>query len=491
MNPNVQELLDLKLNISKEEQDLITNAFHYSQKAHAGQVRNSGEPYFTHVFATAKILTEMNADPITISAGLLHDLVEDTETTAEELQKHFGEEIVTLVEGVTKLGHLKYQGVERHAESLRKFFIASANDIRVVTIKLADRLHNISTLEHVPPAKQKRIALETLEIYARLADRLGMGKMKAQLEDFAFPFAYPEEHVKTKKILDAFTTEGEQHLTQVAENLREELRILDANITSLNYRMKHLYSLWNKLKVFNYDQTKIFDIYALRIIVPTVGDCYQALGIIHGLYKPLPGRFKDYIAVPKPNGYQSLHTAVFDGQGSIIEIQIRTEEMHMEAEYGIYSSHVGYKEGGRTSTGLNNPNPNRKVSWTQELLEAQRHMEKPEDFLTHLKLDFFQARVFVYTPKGDVIELAKGSTVIDFAYAIHSDIGNHMFGARVNGKMIAIDTPVHQGDVIEIITTEKSKPTRKWLDMCKTTLAKQQIRRYLREHGGLIDQFFL
>ncbi len=490
MNPAVEELLALKPHISKEEQDLITNAFHYSQKAHTGQVRNSGEPYFTHVFATAKILAEMNADPITISAGLLHDLVEDTEITAEELQKHFGEEIVTLVEGVTKLGHLKYQGVERHAESLRKFFIASANDIRVVTIKLADRLHNISTLKHVRPEKQKRIALETLEIYARLADRLGMGKMKAQLEDFAFPFAHPTEYEKTKKVLDAFTTEGEQHLTIVAENLREELRILDANITSLNYRMKHLYSLWNKLKVFNYDQTKIFDIYALRILVPTVGDCYQALGIIHGLYKPLPGKFKDYIAVPKPNGYQSLHTAVFDGQGSVIEIQIRTEAMHEEAEYGIYS-HVGYKEGGRTATGTNNPNPNRKVSWTQELLEAQRHMEKPEDFLTHLKLDFFQARVFVYTPKGDVIELAKGSTVIDFAYAIHSDIGNHMFGARVNGKMIAIDTVVNQGDVIEIITTEKSKPTRKWLDMCKTTLAKQQIRKYLKEHGGMIDKMFL
>ncbi len=490
MNPTLDDLLALKPNISKEEQDLITNAFHYSQKAHMGQLRNSGEPYFTHVFATAKILAEMNADPITISAGLLHDLVEDTATTAEELQKHFGNEIVTLVEGVTKLGHLKYQGVERHAESLRKFFIASANDIRVVTIKLADRLHNISTLEHVPPEKRKRIALETLEIYARLADRLGMGKMKAQLEDYAFPFAYPEEYVVTKKILDAFTTEGEQHLTQVAENLREELRILDANITSLNYRMKHLYSLWNKLKVFNYDQTKIFDIYALRILVPTVGDCYQALGIIHGLYKPLPGKFKDYIAVPKPNGYQSLHTAVFDGQGSIIEIQIRTEAMHEDAEYGIYS-HVGYKEAGRTASGMNNPNPNKKVSWTQELLEAQRHMEKPEDFLTHLKLDFFQARVFVYTPKGDVIELAKGSTVIDFAYAIHSDIGNHMFGARVNGKMIAIDTVVHQGDVVEIITTEKSKPTRKWLDMCKTTLAKQQIRRYLREHGNVLDKMLL
>jgi len=488
MNPTVEELLALKPNISDEEKNLIIKAFEHSQKAHEHQLRNSGDPYFTHVFATAKILAEMNADPITISAGLLHDLVEDTEITAEELREHFGDEIVTLVEGVTKLGHLKYQGAARHAESLRKFFIASANDIRVVAIKLADRLRNISTLEYVKPEKRQRIALETLEIYARLADRLGMGKIKSQLEDFAFPFAYPEEHRKTKQVLEAFTTEGEQHLTKVAENLREELRILDANITSLNYRMKHLYSLWNKLKVFNYDQTKIYDIYALRVLVPTIADCYQALGIIHGLYKPVPGKFKDYIAVPKPNGYQSLHTAVFDGQGSVMEIQIRTEEMHQEAEYGIYS-HIGYKEGGRTTSGLNNPN--RKISWTQELLEAQRHMEKPEDFLTHLKLDFFEARVFVYTPKGDVIELAKGSSVIDFAYAIHSDIGDHIFGARINGKMVAIDTIVNQGDVIEIMCNEKNKPNRKWLEMCKTTLAKQQIRRYLREHGSVLDKMLI
>jgi GTP pyrophosphokinase len=480
MNSRIEELLELKPNISKKERELISRAFHYSQRGHENQKRNSGEPYFNHVYATAKILAEMNADPITIAAGLLHDLIEDTETTVEDLRDHFGDEIVNLVEGVTKLGHLRYQGVARHAESLRKFFIASAHDIRVIAIKLADRLHNISTLAHVKPEKQQRIALETLEIYARLADRLGMGKIKTQLEDYAFPFAHPEEYTKTKKVLDTFATEGEQHLTKVAETLREELQILEANITSLNYRMKHLYSLWSKLKVFDFDQTKIFDIYALRVIVPTIADCYQALGIIHGLYKPLPGKFKDYIAVPKPNGYQSLHTAVFDGKGSIMEIQIRTEEMHEEAEYGIYS-HVGYKEGGRTATGLNNPN--RKLTWTQELLEAQRHMEKPEDFLTHLKLDFFHARVFVYTPKGDVIELAKGSTVIDFAYAIHSDIGNHMFGARINGKMVAIDTIVNQGDVIEIITTEKSKPTKKWLTMCKTTLAKQQIRKYLKERS--------
>lgn len=495
MNPHINELLEIKINLSPDERHLITKAFNYSQKAHAGQIRNSGEPYFNHVFATAKILAEMNADPVTISAGLLHDLVEDTSITPEDLRNEFGifgEELVTLVEGVTKLGHLKYKGVARHAESLRKFFIASAHDIRVVVIKLADRLHNISTLEHVKPEKQQRIAIETLEIYARLADRLGMGKIKTQLEDLAFPYAYPNEYKITKKLLAEYTTLGEQHLTKVAENLKEELAILDANISSFNYRVKHLYSLWGKLKHFDYDIKKIYDIFALRIIVPTIADCYQALGIIHGLYKPLPGKFKDYIATPKPNGYQSLHTTVFDGQGGVVEIQIRTEAMHDEAEYGIYS-HVGYKEKGRTSTAIAaiKKNPQTKLTWTQELLEAQRHLEKPEDFLTHLKLDFFEARVFVYTPKGDVIELPKGSSVIDFAYAIHSDIGNHIFGARVNHKMVSIDTIVHQGDVVEIITNEKNHPHRKWLDMCRTTFAKQNIRKYLREHGGMIDKMFL
>jgi GTP pyrophosphokinase len=278
-----------------------------------------------------------------------------------------------------------------------------------------------------------------------------------------------------------------EHLTSIAETLADELKILEANITSLNYRVKHLYSLWGKLKHYHYDIKKIYDIFALRIIVPTVGDCYQALGIIHGLYKPIPGKFKDYIAVPKPNGYQSLHTTIFDGQGGIVEIQIRTEEMHREAEYGIYS-HVGYKERGKNNQSVSKKN---KLDWTQELLQAQQHLEKPEDFLHHLKLDFFETRVFVYTPKGDVIELPQGSSVIDFAYAIHSDIGNHVSGARINNKMVSLDTHVHQGDVIEIITTEKSKPTRKWIDFCKTTFAKQNIRKYLKEHGGMIDKMFL
>lgn len=487
MIPGAEQLITLRGNLSPADQELIKRAYAFSEAAHKAQTRKNGDPYFYHVVATAEILATMQADAVTIAAGLLHDVLEDTPTTEEEMRDEFGDEIVTLVSGVTKLGHLKYKGITRHAESLRKFFIASAHDIRVVVIKLADRLHNVRTLEHVHPDKQRRIAIETLEIYARLADRLGMGKMKAQLEDGAFPFAYPEEYKKVEAILHNFTTHGEEHLNKIAQNLKEELSILDAHVTSLNYRVKHLYSLWEKLKHNEYDIEKIFDIFALRILVPTVGDCYQALGIIHGLYKPVPGKFKDYIALPKKNGYQSLHTTIFDGTGGIAEVQIRTEEMHREAEYGIYS-HVGYKE---QNKGIVGGATHHKLHWTQELLEAQKNIQKPEDFLKHLKLDFFNERVFVYTPHGDVVELPKGACVIDFAYAIHSDIGNHIFGAKINRKMVHLETQVQQGDIIEILTSDKNHPNRKWLDVCKTTLAKQQIRRYLKEKGGMIDRMLI
>jgi len=478
---------ELPAQLSKKDIELITRAYNFALKAHQGQTRFSGEPYFIHVFETAKNLARYGMDAETIAAGLLHDILEDTAVTDKEFESEFGKEILTLVKGVTKLGHVKFRGLTRHVESLRKFLMAIAQDYRVLMIKLADRLHNLHTLHHVRADKQKRIALETLEIHARLADRLGMGKLKAELEDLAFPYAYPEEYRKTKQIIETTLSLDKEHLTNMAETLADELKILEANITSLNYRVKHVYSLWGKLKYYHYDIKKIYDIFALRIIVPTVSDCYQALGIIHGLYKPIPGKFKDYIAVPKPNGYQSLHTTIFDGKGGIIEIQIRTEEMHREAEYGIYS-HVGYKERGKNNQSVSKKN---KLDWTQELLQAQQHLEKPEDFLHHLKLDFFETRVFVYTPKGDVIELPQGSSVIDFAYAIHSDIGNHVFGARINNKMVSLDTLVHQGDVVEIITTEKSKPNRKWIDFCKTTFAKQNIRKYLKEHGGMIDKMFL
>ncbi len=388
-----EELLGYVPFATETEKTLLSKAFDFAKHAHASQIRNSGEPYFNHLFATACNLAKMNADITTVAAGLLHDILEDTDITEENILSEFGEEILFLIEGVTKLGHLKYQGVIRHAESLRKFFIASAHDIRVVIIKLADRLHNISTLEYIAPGKRNRIALETLEIYARLADRLGMGKIKTQLEDGAFPHAYPKEYAQVKELLDNYTSVGEQHLAHVAKKLQEELKILEANVTQLDYRVKHLYSLWQKLITNNYDITKIYDILALRIIVPSLSDCYQALGIIHGLYKPIPDRFKDYIALPKPNGYRSLHTAIFDEAGEIVEIQIRTEAMHDEAEYGI-ASHVHYKELGKNKdvkTTLT------KTNWTRDLLAVQRSIANSEDFLKHLKLDFFDERVFEHS----------------------------------------------------------------------------------------------
>ncbi len=483
MNPFVEKITQLIPDISIDDTNRIHRAVVFAEQFHKDQKRNSGEPYVTHAIAVACHLAEIKADIPTIIAGILHDTLEDTSATEIDIEREFGTEILTLVQGVTKLGHLKYKGAERHAESLRKFFIASANDIRVVAIKLADRLHNIATLSHIPKEKQHRIALETLEIYARLADRLGMGRMKAQLEDLAFPFAYPEEHNRVKTILENYQTFSEPHLAKVAETLKEELEILEADITRLDYRVKHVYSLWKKLVYNNYDINQIHDILALRILVPTVSDCYQALGIIHGLYKPLPGRFKDYIALPKPNGYQSLHTTIFDGMGGIVEIQIRTNEMHQEAEFGIYS-HVQYKEKQRGIAGS-------KTEWTQQLLEAQKTMQKPEEFINHLKLDFFQERVFIYTPKGDVIELPRGAVVLDFAYRIHSDIGNHATGGKINGKMSSLDSELTQGDIVEIIHNEKQRPNRKWIDMCKTSLARGHIKRYLKEHGGMMDKFFV
>jgi GTP pyrophosphokinase len=480
-------IFEIKKDLSDEEKKLIEKAYKFSEEAHRGQNRNSGEPYFYHTVETALNLARMNMDTSTICAGLLHDTLEDTEVTSLEMKKEFGEEILFLVEGVTKLGNLKYKGVERHAESLRKFFIASAHDIRIVVIKLADRLHNISTLEHVRPDKQKRIALETLEIHARLADRLGMGKLKTELEDLAFPYAYPEEYTKVKKLATEMTEATEPHLEKVAITLEEELKILGARVKNLDYRVKHLYSLWLKLQKHDYDIHKIYDILALRIIVPTIGDCYLALGTIHGLYKPLPGRFKDYISVPKENGYRSLHTTVFDGMGETIEIQIRTEDMHGEATYGI-ASHFAYKE---LSKNPENKRLEKRISWTRELLEAQKENSDNKDFLNFIKLDFFDNKVFVYTPKGDVVELSEGSTAIDFAYKIHTKLGNNLSGAKVNGKLVSIETNLKNGDIVEIQKSERSKPTRKWLEMCKTNMAKNHIRKYLRENGSLIDRVFI
>lgn len=471
--------------LSEQDKELITRACEFAKKAHEGQLRKSGEPYFNHVFATGLNLADLKMDADTIAAGIMHDVLEDTEVKEEEMTEKFGEHITKLVQGVTKLGKLRYSGMERHVESLRKFFVAMADDIRVVIIKLCDRLHNIQTLEHVNPEKQKRIALETIELHARLADRLGMGRLKAELEDAAFPYVYPEEYKKTLDLFKSMRPISDTSLEIVVKKLEEELSVFEVRIERIDSRIKHLYSLWQKLKRYKMDGTKIYDVVALRIFVPQIADCYQALGVIHGLYRPVPGRFKDYIASPKPNGYKSLHTTIFAGDGSTLEIQIRTKEMHDEAEYGI-ASHLGYKEAGKNVT---EQEIKKKIGWTKELLEWQKDVDHHKDFMQNLKTDFFQNRVFIFTPKGDVIDLPEGSTPIDFAYAIHSKIGDHIAGAKINGKLVPLDTKLSNRDIVEIEVKEGAEPKRKWVDMARTNVAKRKIRQYIREHGGLLDKF--
>ncbi|MFA6608395.1 MAG: RelA/SpoT family protein [Candidatus Paceibacterota bacterium] len=484
-NTNPNRIFALLPDISEHDKALIIRACNFAQKAHEGQLRKSGEPYYNHVFATGINLATLKMDADTIAAGIMHDVLEDTSVTEDDMRKEFGDQIVSLVQGVTKLGKLRYTGAERHVESLRKFFVAMADDIRVVVIKLCDRLHNVQTLQYVSPEKQKRIAIETLEIHARLADRLGMGRLKAQLEDAAFPYVYPEDYKKTIELFKSMNPISDEQLEKVVEKLEEELITFDVEIERIDHRVKHLYSLWQKLKRYKMDTSKVHDVVALRIIVPTVGDCYQALGVIHGLYRPVPGRFKDYIAVPKPNGYKSLHTTIFSGDGSTLEIQIRTQEMHSEAEYGI-ASHLSYKELGKRAS---KEEVVKKTGWTKDLLEWQKDVEHHKEFITNLKTDFFENRVFVFTPQGDVIDLPEGSTPIDFAYAVHSDIGDHTAGAKVNGKLVPLETILQNRDVVEVDVKESASPKRKWIDMTRTTLAKRKIRQHIREHGGLLDKF--
>lgn len=477
------------------DKELIEKAYNFSKNAHEGQFRNSGEPYFNHLVYTAINIARQNMDTDTIVAGLLHDVLEDTGTSEEDIKKEFGDDILFLIQGVTKLGTIKYKGVERHVESMRKFFIAMAEDIRVVVIKLCDRLHNVSTLEHLREDKAKRIAIETLEIHARLADRIGMGKLKSELEDKAFPYAYPVDYEKVKAMFDTTKSSEEDYLLGILERVKSELKVFDVKFIKIDHRLKHLYSLYEKLKKHNWDIQKIYDIAAMRIIVKDMATCYQVLGVIHGLYKPVPQRFKDYIAIPKPNGYQSLHTTVFDGEGGTFEVQIRTIQMHEEAEYGI-ASHLFYKEVG-DSKKINNKHEKRKIqnlgeriAWTKDLVKTQEISEN-KDFFKNIKEGFLDKKLFIHTPKGDIIEMPNGSGVIDFAYTVHSDIGNHVAGAVVNGKLVALSTKLKDRDIVEIITKEDAKPTRKWMDYAHTNLAKRHIRNYIKEHGGTFDRFFV
>lgn len=504
----VKDILAEMKEASPEDRAFVEKAYEYSKKAHEGQTRYSGEPYFVHAAATAKVLAEYGMDATTIAAGLLHDAIEDGRVSREEMEKEFGKELIFIVDGVTKLGTHKYHGTERHAESLRRLLVATASDIRVLIVKLADRYHNMQTLEHVPEHKRSRIALETIEIYAPIADRLGMGKMKNQLEDLAFPYIDPDAAQHTAEVRKLATKETEAGLADVLKELRAELMKKGIAHFRKDTRLKGLWSLHQKLKRKNDDITQIHDIAALRIIVPAIEDCYLVLGAVHAVYKPLPGELKDYIAFPKPNGYQSIHTTVVTPQAGIVEIQIRTEEMHRRAQFGI-TSHMSYKQLGKKIEKLDKDTQKSRFaalsfSWVKSLVPTLMKLKKPEsgvkengikvppwlaeladahievagsqEFVEGLKEDFFSMRVFVFTPKGDAVDLPIDSTPIDFAYAIHSSLGDHLQGAKINGKLVSFDTQLHNGDVVEIIRKESAHPSPKWLEHVRTSLARRHIR---------------
>ena len=476
-----------------DDKKLIEKARIFAEKAHTGQKRHNGEPYFNHLLATANSLQELGMSAPTIAAGFLHDTVEDTGVAPETIEKEFGKDVRFIVEGVTKLGHIKYHGTDRHNESLRKLFVAMSQDIRVLIVKLCDRLHNMETLQFVAPEKQGRIAAETLEIYAPIAYRLGIRKLSKKLEDLAFQYVYPKEYREISSLMEKKRESEADALEKFKRSVTKSLAMEGITHFKTDYRIKGIYSLYKKYLRRDKDIDKIYDIAAMRILLKNMEDCYKVLGIIHSHWQPLPGKIKDYIAFPKQNGYQGLHTTVFTGEGTVVEVQIKTEEMRREAEYGI-ASHISYKSNPENikDVGLewikkilpafitkNNSIPLKKQdvpNWIRELVNYQDAHADTEEALMDIKGDFFNQRIFVFTPKGDVIDLPKGASPVDFAYSIHSDIGNRMAGVKINNKMSALDTPLKSGDIVEIITKKGARPHRKWLDFTQTTFAKKQIR---------------
>ncbi len=484
----------LKLPLTEERKKIITEVYEFALNAHKGQKRKSGEDYIQHPIAIAKILAEIGMGASTISAALLHDVPEDTDVTPEEVEKKFGKEIAKVVDGVTKLGKIRLRGSQKEyfLENLRKMFFAMAEDIRVVIIKLADRLHNMRTLEYVPGEKQQRIAQETMEIFVPIANRLGIGAIKGELEDLAFRYLDPENHQYVKNLEEKYYKGIEKYINQAIKELKKELEKSGITVLDIHGRAKHFHRLFLKLQKHDMDINRVYDLAAIRIIVPEVADCYEALGIVHKKYRPMVGRIKDYISLPKPNGYQSIHTTVFGPEGKILEVQIRTQKMHDEAEFGI-AAHWIYGE--REKKSWKNyfafrPKakvPEKELTWVKQLREWQKEIGRDdEEFLESLKIDFFKNHIFAFTPKGDIIDLPEEATPIDFAYAIHSEIGNRANGAKVDGKMVPLDHQIKNGQVVEILTAKEHKnPSRDWLRFVKTSLAKSHIRRQLKKEGVL------
>ncbi len=471
-----RELLKkVRENRPEEDVAVVRKAYEFSQRHHAGQTRASGEPYLVHPLEVAILLADMRLDSTAIAAGLLHDSVEDTAVTIEELTKEFGEQVGHIVEGVTKISKIEFASrEEQQAENVRKMVLAMVDDIRVVLIKLADRLHNMRTLKHLSPDRQQKIARETLDIYAPIAHRLGMGKVRGELEDLAFPYVDPVGYEQVHEAVEHRRKEGEKLLTQMCESIQAKLKEnhLDARI---DYRLKRLYSIFQKLQRQRISADQVYDLFALRIITKSVNDCYAVLGIIHNQWRPVPGRIKDFIAMPRPNFYQSLHTTVITENGNPFEVQIRTEEMHKMCEEGI-AAHWKYKDGPISAR------DEQRLSWLRQVVEWQREMADPSEFLSTLKIDLYPEEVYTFTPKGKVVILPREGTPIDIAYTIHTEVGHTCVGAKVNGRIVPLRHKLRSGDIVEILTQTGHTPSRDWLALVKSSRARQKIKHWLNIH---------
>jgi GTP diphosphokinase / guanosine-3',5'-bis(diphosphate) 3'-diphosphatase len=457
---------------------LVCRAFEFAYQLHKGQKRASGEPYIAHPVAVAGLLRSLGGDSAMIAAGFLHDVVEDTDVSVDEIEAAFGAEVRQLVEGVTKLSKFNFDSkTEQQAENFRRMFLAMAQDIRVIVVKLADRLHNMRTLEHLRPEKQVRIARETLEIFAPLANRLGIGRFKWELEDLCFKYLEPEAYAQLKQLIVEKRADREARLERVSNILEEGINKLGIPCKEVSSRPKHLYSIYSKMQRQQKEFNEIYDIAAIRLIVSTKDQCYRALAVVHDLFRPIPGRFKDYIGLPKPNRYQSLHTVVIGPHGHPIEVQIRTVEMHHIAEYGI-AAHWKYKESGNSHTAVSGNEE--KFTWLRQLLDWQNELKDAQEYLSDVKNNLFDEEVYVFTPGGDVIPLSRGATPVDFAYRIHTEVGNHCAGAKVSGRIVTLDTKLQNGDIVEIITQKNSHPSLDWLNFVVSTGARNRIRQWYK-----------